>query len=269
MGGRLILAQVTSQGVKKSCKVGTWFLDKLGSMDFLNEDYFNKFAKKNKLFLETTENMAIHNSYDNDSSMFAPYHYGVIIFDFQKKKVFSCNDYNGFLIFGTSNIEMDYEKIGRVKQESYKTQDFEGKILSTTSFYEENDARIPTPRMIESCIRNKGEMYVNNTKIIISGDDDYFSIAARIYGKDLSLLSREEEKNYLKERNAIDDNKSFSHNIEDWTNIEMKKQDWEIFNGDSSSKYIELVLNEYRNKLTDQETTMWQEYIQEKIVSEK
>ena len=120
MGGRLVLCQITSDGVKKSAKIGTWFLNKLNSLDFLNEEYFNHFMKRENISLELDLTNDVFDDYDDDKANFAPYHYGILIFDFKNKKVFSLNNYNGFLIFGQNNVFKDYEQIGRNRQEEVK-----------------------------------------------------------------------------------------------------------------------------------------------------
>lgn len=261
MGGRLVLAQVTSEGVKKSAKIGTWFLNRLNTLDLLNEEYFNEVANKHNLFKETTNNKQEHNDYENDSAMFAPYHYGILLIDFKDKKVFSCNNYNGFLLFGTSKVASDYEVLGRNKQIEIKIQDSKGNTKEVVSIFEENPFEFTTPRMIESCIRNKGCMYVNNSKFIIREDDDYFSIAARIYGKDLSKLTKEQAKDYIYK-------KMEDHDFEDlkgWTNIEITKPGWEIINGDRSYYYLKSAYDYYTqtNMLSEEEKNLWLKEIEE------
>lgn len=265
MGGKLTLTQITSDGLKKSCKVGTWFLEKMGSLDFLNETYFNEFVVKNNLFSESKDEIARYDSYDEDSAMFAPYDYGIVVFDFKDKKVFSCNNYNGFLIFGTKNIESEYEKIGRLQQESSKTYDVKGNMISEKSIYEENDLRLITPRMIESCLRNKGNLYIDKTPFIYEENDNYFTVATKIYGKDLSLLTKEQEQNYIQERYNTNKSNDSKYDLKNWLNIEIKKEGWEILNGDGTNEYIKNALTYYdnSNQLTEKENRLWKRYLKE------
>lgn len=261
MGGRLVLAQITSDGVKKSAKIGTWFLNRLNTLDLLNEEYFNEVAKKHNLFTETTDKPEEHNDYENDSAMFAPYHYGILLIDFKDKKVFSCNNYNGFLNFGTSKVASDYEQLGHKKQTEIKIQDFEGNVKEVLSIFEENPFEFTTPRMIESCIRNNGCLYLNGSKFIIKEDDDYFSVAARIYGKDLSKLSKAESRSYITD-NWSEENR---YNLKSWTNIQITKPGWEIINGDRSYLYLKSAYDYYTetHMLNQDEKALWLEEIEE------
>ena len=261
MGGRLVLAQVTSEGVKKSAKIGTWFLNRLNTLDLLNEEYFNEVAKKHNLFKETTNNISEHNYYESDNAMFAPYHYGILLIDFKDKKVFSCNNYNGFLNFGTNKVAMDYEVLGHNKQTEIKVQDFEGNVKEVFSIFEENPFEYTTPRMLDSCIRNKGCLYLNGSKYIIKDDDDYFSLASRIYGKDLSKLSKEEAKKYMYEK--MDNNTINS--LHEWTNIQIQKPGWEIINGDRSYLYLKSAYDYYveTHMLSEEEKSIWEEELEE------
>lgn len=262
MGGKLILAQVTSEGVKRSTKIGTWFLSKMNSVDILNEKYFNEFAEKHSLFQGTTESKEEHNDYENDKGMFAPYFYGILLIDFKDKKVFSCNNYNGFLIFGISNVKNDYEKIGMNKQEKIKIIDMKGNE-NEVSIFEENEINLPTPRIIESCIRNKGTMYVDGKKYIIKEKADYFSVAAQLYGKDLNLCSKEEAKEYIKNKGK---NHSSEFSLKDWQNIEIKVGGWEIINGDGTFHFIKSAYDYYStiNMLSEKEKEIWIDELSEK-----
>lgn len=264
MGGRLVLSQVTSDGVKKSTKIGTWFLNKLNSLDFLDEEYFNKIMKEENIELKEDITEEIFDDYDDDKANFAPYHYGILIFDFKDKKVFSLNNYNGFLIFGQNNIFKDYEKIGRTKQEEINIYTYkDNKPLKSESIYESNNLDIKTPRMIESCIRLGGEIYINDKRFIIRKNDDFFSIAAKLYGKDIYGMTNEEFSQYSYERNRRLINKDGSFDLNDWTNIKIQLPGWEIINGDSTKNYIRSAFYYYSvtNLLTDKEKKLWEDFL--------
>lgn len=264
MGGRLVLTQITSEGQKKSSKIGTWFLNKLNSLDFLDEKYFNEFMKRENVSLEVDEGDDIFDDYDEDKANFAPYHYGILIFDFKNKKVFSLNNYNGFLIFGQNNVFTDYEKIGRTKQEEIKIYSFkDNQLQRIESIYDSNNLNISTPRMIESCIRLNGEMYINDKKFIIRENDDFFSIAAKLYGKDIFGMTNEEFSQYSYERDRKIINKDGSFDLNDWTNINIKLPGWEIINGDSSKDYIRSTYYYYdfNNELTVKEKRLWEDFL--------
>lgn len=263
-GGRLVLSQVTSDGVKKSTKIGTWFLNKLNSLDFLDEEYFNKIMKEENIELKEDITEEIFDDYDDDKANFAPYHYGILIFDFKDKKVFSLNNYNGFLIFGQNNIFKDYEKIGRTKQEEINIYTYkDNKPLKSESIYESNNLDIKTPRMIESCIRLGGEIYINDKRFIIRKNDDFFSIAAKLYGKDIYGMTNEEFSQYSYERNRRLINKDGSFDLNDWTNIKIQLLGWEIINGDSTKNYIRSAFYYYSvtNLLTDKEKKLWEDFL--------
>lgn len=264
MGGRLVLGQITSDGRKKSVKIGTWFLNKLNSLDFLNEEYFNNFMKREKISLELDESDEIFDDYDDDKANFAPYHYGILIFDFKNKKVFSLNNYNGFLIFGQNNVFKDYEQIGRNRQEEIKIYSFKDNDLQRTeSIYDSNNLNITTPRMIESCIRIGGEMIINDKKFTIRKNDDFFSIAAKLYGKDIYGMTNEEFSQYSYERNRKILNDDGSFDLNDWTNIKIQLPGWELINGDSTKNYIRSAYYYYdfNNELSLKEKKLWEDFL--------
>jgi hypothetical protein len=262
MSGRLILGQITSDGEKRATKIDTWFLKKFNSLDLLDENYFNEFSKKHNLFKEKTEDKKVHYDYENDMGMFAPYYYGILLIDFKNKKVYSCNNYNGFLSFGIENVKNDYEKIGIHKQTIIEMHDMKGNITHI-SIFEENKFELPTPRMIESCIRKKGTMYVDGKEYPIKKEEDYFSVAAKLYGQDLSLLSYEKAKSYIKNNRMKDSSDIFSLN--GWNNIEIKLDGWEIINGDKSFNYFKEAYDYYSKNqiLNDKEKDIWLEEIKE------
>lgn len=259
MGGRLVLTQIESNGKIRSTKIGTWLLPRINSLDFLNEDYFNEFATKNNLFSEENDYLK-QDEYDSSGAVFAPYDYGILVFDFKDQKVFSCNGYSGYLLFGENNVRIDYEHIGSTEQTQVKIINLSGET-NYQSIYGDHNLEIRTPRLIESCLRLNGKLFKDGHPFILRDTDDFFTIAARIYGRSLKGVSRRE----IYEQHENDDAEDFMSHWDKWSNMEVKVPNWEILNGDNSADYIRSAFNYYTmiDVLSDEEKEVWLKYISE------
>jgi hypothetical protein len=269
MGGMLTVASINSKGEKTAFKMHTSSLNKLNSLDFLNEDYFyNYFNKKGFISNDSTlENE--HDDYDNIKALFAPYHYGILIVDFQNKHFFSANNYSGFLNTGTFPILTDYEALGVNKQTEVEVHS-KNDIVKMSIYDSDFNYWIlfETPKLIESCIRLNGTMTVDNTPFKFQPNDDFFSVSSRILGIDIYQLSDEDVKKEIKKsrENLYSKNVPGGYfSINSYSNVSFNLPDWKEFNGDGSKLYITQIYDFYneKNMLSDLEKSMWHNYLQE------
>lgn len=68
------------------------------------KDFISKFYD-----IEQDSDLGKHNDYDDQTALFAPYGYGILFIDFFQKKVYSCNDYSGFMNYSVSEIKYELE----------------------------------------------------------------------------------------------------------------------------------------------------------------
>lgn len=245
----LVIGQVTSDGSKKAYNVHKRFINKFQSVDFLNEEYFNEFMKENVK--------------EEQEVVFAPDDYGITIFDFKNKKVFSCNNYSGFLCFGTEIVCTDYRRLGFNRQEMIGFKDYKNNVVTGLSIYQTDVAMLSSPSIIHSALKHNCKIIVNGNALEIKKDDDYFSVAARIYGKDLFGLSQEDEMKEI--RKSINEEDMGKIKISEYQNIEIEMPSWEFFNGDKSTVYLKEAYNYYNEQgiLTSQEKEIWNDEIED------
>ena len=80
----------------------------LQSIGFLkNEKKFKEFLYS-KYVPSNSVSEKDHDDYDNENALFAPYCYGLVFIDFVENKIYSYNDYSGFLIFHAANLVFSY-----------------------------------------------------------------------------------------------------------------------------------------------------------------
>lgn len=272
MGGRLVLTKISSNGEIKSSKIGTWFLNKMNSVKLLDEKYFDIFCQRNNLFSNEDEsNIKNHDDYESDNALFAPYHYGIVVLDFKHKKVFSLNGYTGFLGSGTKKLFREYEQLGHSKQLQMEIQNFDGEIIRTESFLEENSANINSIALITSCVEMKADLFINDRKYTIEEDDDYFSFVSRLYGQDLSLLTLEESNDYII-KNYENKDKYDIHGeyvMKGWSNISVKLPGWDIIENHLELNDTIKCFDFYKEKnlLTEEEMVIWDNEL--KILTER
>lgn len=128
----------------------------------LAEKFFNAFpfrrVDKDYFLIDKDK---VKNIYENEREIgapnyIAPYHYGMVFFDFKKKQIFSCNDYTPLnCIFGGS-VMMDHiistrhnKKIKGLNEESFQDEDFMAKNFFFIKKVEKKDYDVSDEEDIE------------------------------------------------------------------------------------------------------------------------
>lgn len=262
MGGIVTVAIRKSDNSLHAFKHGTWFVEyNINDINSLDEDkLFAKLAHHN---LESGRtDRQTHEDYDSRRAFFAPYHYGILFFDFINKKVFSNNDYNGFQVFGSNFIKTEYLRDGKklldndykLKLYSYKNGKLEmDKEINTL---EENPKQfnIAFPYHFHQAIKNGAEIRFGDEKIYPENVNEFYSLIA---GYDLKDKTEEEYKEILTQ--YLKKDKELIVNINDWSDVTIIMPGWSVHYDNFETLY-QYLLDE-KVDLSEEEKEVWQEEI--------
>lgn len=142
-----------------------FLLDENKFKEFLSEkDYYNKDR--------FTVDYATHTEYDSKKAFFAPFNYGIVFIDFFNKKVFSYNNYSGFLetpVLGAINdIRVLLNNKDFLTQEdifynyTYNVTDYKGEIKTSYRLFEDFFYFMPVCYNIHQTLINNGQISIKN-----------------------------------------------------------------------------------------------------------
>ncbi|MEG0869657.1 MAG: hypothetical protein RSG77_21830 [Hafnia sp.] len=107
MGGKVAVLVRKKNGDKVSFKTFTGSIASLfDDSDVLNEQRFFERLARRKFKTKPAENLKQHYDYENNASLFAPFHYGLLLIDNVEKTIHSCHNFCGFMEY-TSEFFMN------------------------------------------------------------------------------------------------------------------------------------------------------------------
>lgn len=208
---------------------GTW-----NSIAMLDESNFKStFAAKGHKY-EPAISCGQHRDYDDDGSAFAPYHYGLIFFDFKEREVFSANDYCRYALLSSYFI--------RHECLVWPRNDIDHLMASWS---------------LEPAV-NAGAIITYEGEQIVYPIGDVNAVRTKIAGFDPLSLSREQIMERL-------DSAAQVRNRSDLNDVKISIPDWIITNGDNRKHYIRAVLQYCleQNLLTPLDIECWEEHLAE------
>lgn len=235
MGGLVTLMARFEDGSKVAVKVstseigGTW--NSIAMLDELN--FKRTLAAKGHQYSPATS-CDQHRDYDDHRAAFAPYHYGLIFFDFKEKEVFSANDYCHYALLSSYFI--------RHECLVWPGSDVDHLMASWS---------------LEPAV-NAGAIFTYAGEQIAYPVGDVNAVRAKIAGFEPSSLSREQIMERL-------DSAAQVRNHSDLNDVRISIPDWIITNGDNRKHYIKPVL-EYcleQDLLTPLDIACWEEHLAE------
>lgn len=142
-----------------------FLLDENKFKEFLSEkDYYNK----DRLTID----YATHTEYDSRKAFFAPFDYGIVFIDFFSKKVFSYNNYSGFLETPVLGAIHDFRSLLNntefLSQEdifynyTYNVTNYKGEIQTSYRLFEDFFYFMPLGYNIHQTLINNGKISIKN-----------------------------------------------------------------------------------------------------------
>lgn len=262
MGGVVTVAIRKSDNSLHALKHGTWFVEyNINDINSLDEDKL--FAKLTHHNLESKRaDRQTHEDYDSRCAFFAPYHYGILFFDFINKKVFSNNDYNGFQVFGSSFIKTEYLRDGKklldndykLKLYGYKNGQLEVDKEINTLQENPKQFNIAFPYHFHQAIKNGAEIRFKDERIYPQDVNEFYALIA---GYDLKNKSDQERQEMLEQYLKKDD--SLRMNTNDWSDVRIIMPGWSVHYDNFETLY-QYLLDE-KVDLSQEEQEIWQEEI--------
>lgn len=95
---------------------------------FYNENMLKSFLKNNfNIYSQAT--LKTHDDYDDRSALFAPYDYGIVFVDFLDKKIYSYQNYSGFMSYSVKMIKSELELLLRGQDFTRSNYDDDSKFI--------------------------------------------------------------------------------------------------------------------------------------------
>ena len=257
---------------KMSFRTSTGCLTSFHDLRMLDENYFKDHVVKEELYIEDAVADYEQEDYYNARCFFAPYDYGLLFFDFKEQQVWSSNNYNGFFSLSTWMIKSQYKELARILSYGKETKEtlsirekefVNGKFFTKKEYHflEEYSQHFSSLFYINQVLERKGTFnYKGN--LLPTHLTDIYSILAYINGED--FLTAKILKDGPPET-------EFIAMLNDTCDVEAVFPDWQIHNGDGSSRYIQLVFDyvQAQNLLTAKDLQYWYVYLTEQKAHER
>lgn len=266
MGGSVNVLIRFSNNEKKAFRIHTSDLKKFEDPIFLDETRFRE-QILSQYYKGEPVNKSEHDDYYSKKTYFSPYAYGALFFDLKEKKVFSSNNYSGFLnILCLSLIPYLTKLVSSSKKmgislydqeeilEGFNDDNSEIVVLERNKIFESPSRFYTDFYLINYALKNNWTVKVNDN--IIEHNGDFIHFMNTILGKDIIADT-------VNSFDGLDWEliPELSSNIEN--SIDLIPEGWEFIQGDGSPAYVN-VLYEYmlKNKIiSDEEVVYWNEYL--------
>lgn len=257
MGGQLTVMARLTGGRKKSFKIDTGSLKhQFDKREILNESAFLKLAKKFEID-SVHLSLDAHEDYGCSVALFAPYHYGLLLIDFEHRQLFSCNGYSGFMLH-TSNFLLSEVQLWGSKPELR-----DGKILDSLK-----KGRLGRCEHLEKFLgdfKSGAEVKFKNTFIPNDLTFDQIFIDYLMPKSDgLEVLSLDQKLDYLMHDLHNGERKHISYS---WNDLEIVPDGWAFFQGNNSVEDLEYVMDYARQRhlLSDIDIVAWENHLTERF----
>lgn len=266
MGGSINIVKRGSDKKVIAFKIHTSNFEELINVPKVNsEQDFDEIVLKNNLLKdEYKDEIENENFYNDDMSLKginAPCEYGIILFDYYKKNILACNNYNAFLKPTYFKLLEEYPQALKANF-ILKTCDVYGNILETQNVLEKKHSFYSNLYMINEALRIGEVIYrkktYSNMNLMMFIEK---SLSINLQGKDVDSII-----NLLKER--LSDSSVNTKNkmrLSEYNNVEIVLPDMKIIVNDvkeNIDKIYEYVKSE-NFILSPYEVKRWEAEIQE------
>lgn len=256
MGGKIAILVRKKNGDKVSFKMHSGGAIRICVDDshVLDEQKF--FDRLEAEEFETTSaiSMAEHVSFLNSLALFAPYHIGVLLVDHVEKKVFSCNNYRGFMNYTSSVIMGElYRFCGGENPISISDLNLP---VDPSEYFGDLDLR----RLMRECnnYHESLEFSFNGGHLDVSSFSDLLGaiLSSEGIGFDKADV-RHAVINYFQE--------DMKYDLMNYSDIIIKPKGWDVYLGDGSAEHVYKAYEHCKKHsiLTDLDELAWADYFED------
>lgn len=250
MGGKVAILMRTSKGEKISFKTHTNNFGALfNSAKILDEDNIFKYLNVNKISYDVEQSYIAHGNYENNGALFAPYMYGLLLIDYLEKKVFSYNNYCGYLLLST---DMALNSL------NYSICLCEEKVASNSIGISDGWHGDPWHRVSDQIlIASPDDKYrLNDEEISFSGVGGFISAILEREGIEINHEDiRESLAKY------IDVRKRYIWQFENHNYLQILPHGWNIYNGDADDVMSAMEYCCSNGLLTEEDEHEWDKFL--------
>jgi hypothetical protein len=255
-----------------SFKTNTNFFDhQMNTPYLLNEDYFKEKVVEHNFLRDDALPEQNFRDYDSRKGIVAPYEYGIILIDYAKNKMLSCNDYNAMIRGSTAKLLDDYAKL--VKSDFIiKIEDYSTKQVTKVDAHQNRFVHYAEIHFIHMALEKGATIKCKNVEI--KHDGTIASVVGNIYGISLENKSIDEQLALIKayEKNEATRNNEMYGNpyrcsLEDYSDISFEYPSFEIIECDNDNEH-EVIYNYLQNnefKLNNYEHEIWKKFIDRRL----
>lgn len=256
MGGKLTIMVRKKNGDKVSFKTHTGASIRLCFDDshVLDEQKFFERLALEEFNTASANSFAEHVNFLKNPALFAPYHYGLLFIDHVEKKVFCCNNQNGFMEYTTKFIMHDLARC--MGDTPISVEDLNAPV-DPSEYFGDIDIR----RLMREC-----NNYAPNLKFSLAGEDIGVSSFGDLLSKILSAKGisldesdvREAVYKYYIASEAMD------VDVID-PDVVITHKGWDIYVGDGRYEHVAKVYEHCKahSILSELDETAWNDYFED------
>lgn len=272
MGGMVAIAARYTNGEVVKFKTSTNFFDyQMNAPHLINEEHFKQKVLEHNLLRDDSLPEEEFENYDSRKSILAPYDYGIILLDYAKNTILSCNDYNATIRGSSAKLLDEYKKF-IVSDFILKVTDINGNTKNTLDIRENRFMDIKEVHQVYTAIRNNAVIKCKGVEVQHNGTIE--SVLKSIYGIYLDNQSKEDKLQLIKQYEAEEakrNNETYGNpyrsSLGDYADISFEYLGFNIIECDNDNEHgiIYQYLQDNGFILTDTEHLTWKEYIAEKL----
>lgn len=256
MGGKLTVMIRQENGETHSFKAHTGRLERhFDGSSVFDETKFMKIVRGSRYLKCTPDDFNAHNDYENNSAYFAPYYYGLLLFDFKNKQVYACNGYS-CVMTATSKF-----LVGDMREPMERYSDSPEGFLSYVGTFSDSGGCGHLAAVYDFV--KSGSRILHRGRVISEGDKSFLEVLASVLGVQEPLsgdnLWSEIRKRYYEICVG------YRQWAPDFDDIEAQPFGWEIHNGDDSINYVAEAFDYCRKEalLSKDDIFAWERYVAE------
>jgi hypothetical protein len=256
MGGKLTVMIRQENGETHSFKAHTGRLERhFDGSSVFSETQFMKTVRESDYLKCAPVDSTAHDDYENNSAYFAPYHYGLLLFDFKNKQVYACNGYS-CVMTATSKF-----LVGDMRESMEEYSDSPETFLSYVEAIGDSGGCGHLAEFYDFV--KSGSRILHRGRVISEGNKSFLEVLASVLEIPESLagdnLWREIRRRYDEIRVG------YREWYPDFDDIEAQPLGWVIHNGNSSINYITGAFDYCMKEalLSKEDIFAWESYLTE------
>ncbi|MBI6724790.1 hypothetical protein YA0089_14300 [Pseudomonas viridiflava] len=243
MGGKLTIMARFEDDSKIALKMSTNELSmRFNAIDLFTAEGFKALVDTERYKSMPATTCIEHDTYEGYKTAFAPYYYGLLLFDYKEKRIFASNDMCGFLELSSRLIKGDY------------LMDRDDDISFAHSSFPLVDA-----------IRMSADITLNGEPFEFQ-EGSLNDFRAKMYGLDLQALSFDDYQVHKKAEMA----KARPYYTHEMSDVQITLPGWVVTHGDGSVQYVKPIFEycQEQGMLEPLDVECWENYLAQRVKSD-